>query len=57
MIEDDYIKCTGHNENRLPTDEFQRLFIEECRLLGEPVRVNIFGSVAIGLVKKVIKNE
>lgn len=52
MNDDDFIKCVGHNENRLPINEFQKLFVDECRLLGEPIRVNVFGSIAVGLVKK-----
>ena len=44
------IRAVGFNTNRLPKSEFNRLFVEECRLLGDNFRVVDLGVVMLAVI-------
>ena len=51
-MKNDIIKCVGVNENRLPYQQFQQLFIKECELIGQVVQVVVMPQYAAGIVLK-----
>jgi len=45
------IRAVGTNTNQLPKNEFNRLFIEECKLLGSNFKVVDLGFIMLAVIK------
>lgn len=46
------IKCTGTNENNLPLQQFQQLFIQECQKEGQIINIQVNNKFGMAVVIK-----